>query len=864
LFVSDLHTGMIHRFALDGKELGAFDHGVTGLGAAKLAPVPFNPRNRPNIASDRFDSEKPDTWGFAPAARRVWGLAVHEGRLYYSVVSGPQIWSVGIERDGGFAADPRWELDVPAQAGPLPISDIAFSQKGAMILAQRALIAGAYDYSAFTRPGEPQVLRVWLKGPNDPQSPGRWKLVPEEYAIGFAGNDRNSNGGVALGYGYGQDGMLAPQACEAALWTTGQNLRNNPALRSQLEPGGPLVVNGLQGSPADMVRPTNTPPATSYLVDYDDKFDDPRASGHMGSVRIFAQPCASSTTVAPVATIVPIVTPIGCVGPNCRNVCTPTCVCPNGGVLKDGKCVEACEPPMVINPRTHLCECPPGTALKDGKCIPILTVAPPHSCLPPLVLDPLTGLCVPPKKECLPPLVFDPLTGLCVPPKQECVPPLVLDPVTHTCVCPPGSVMQDGKCVPQICPSPLVPGPCECPEGTVRNGQLCLPITPIDVKIEKTGGTTPYCPAPYYSFTIKVTNGPNPWPGTGNIVVTDTVPANMTFGPISAPGWSCNGLSPPAGTTFTCTYTGPAPTTNQVLPLITIPATATVGPPFPPFTNCASVAIPSSSGYTDSNSANNNSCTTVTKPSSCDCPLPQVLNSDGICACPNGQVLVGGACVPPPTTCTAPQVPNVDGICECPAPMQPGAVPGQCICPLPNVMVNGVCVQPPPVCTAPQVPNVDGICACPAPMQPGAVPGQCICPLPNVMVNGACVLPPPVCTAPQVPNVDGICACPAPMQPGPTPGSCKCPQGMTLVGGACVTPPPPVRKQTDKVKKPRACAEGTIRRGSKCVKRERSEPHVAPRDVIRGIDVFRGLGGGGGGGGRGGGGGGGGGKGGRP
>jgi hypothetical protein len=179
-------------------------------------------------------------------------------------------------------------------------------------------------------------------------------------------------------------------------------------------------------------------------------------------------------------------------------------------------------------------------------------------------------------------------------------------------------------------------------------------------------------------------------------------------------------------------------------------------------------------------------------------------------------------------------------------------------------MVNGVCVQPPPVCTAPQVPNVDGICACPAPMQPGAVPGQCICPLPNVMVNGACVLPPPVCTAPQVPNVDGICACPAPMQPGPTPGSCKCPQGMTLVGGACVTPPPPVRKQTDKVKKPRACAEGTIRRGSKCVKRERSEPHVAPRDVIRGIDVFRGLGGGGGGGGRGGGGGGGGGKGGRP
>ena len=292
LFVSDLYTGMIHRFDLDGKELSRYDHGVTGLGAAKLATVPFDPKNRPNIASERFDSEKPDTWGFAPAARRVWGLAVHEDRLYYAVVAGPQIWSVGIASDGSFAADPRWELDVPAQAGPLPVSDIAFSYQGAMILAQRGLIAGAYDYSAFTQPGEPQVLRFWLKDPNDPPSPGRWKLVPEEYAIGFAGNYRNTNGGVALGYGYGQDGTLSTTVCEAALWTTGQNLRNNPALRSQLEPGGPLVVHGLQGSPADLVRNANTPPVISYFVDYDDKFDDPRATGHIGSVRVYTTPCA--------------------------------------------------------------------------------------------------------------------------------------------------------------------------------------------------------------------------------------------------------------------------------------------------------------------------------------------------------------------------------------------------------------------------------------------------------------------------------------------------------------------------------------------------------------------------------------------
>ena len=132
--------------------------------------------------------------------------AIYLGQaVYYAVAAGPQIWSVGIARDGSFVVDPRWELDVPAQAGPLPVSDIAFSQRGAMILAQRAPIAAAYDYSAFTKPAEPRVLRFALKDRNDPPSPGSWKLVPQEYAVGFAGGYRNTNGGVAFGYGYGQD-----------------------------------------------------------------------------------------------------------------------------------------------------------------------------------------------------------------------------------------------------------------------------------------------------------------------------------------------------------------------------------------------------------------------------------------------------------------------------------------------------------------------------------------------------------------------------------------------------------------------------------------------------------------------------------
>jgi hypothetical protein len=336
LFVSDLYTGMIHRLAVaDGSEPGApYDHGLTGRSAANLPPLPFNPANRPNIANNRFNSENPDTWGFAPPERRVWGIAVQAGRLFYSVrngsaTDGPQIWSVGIAQDGSFGTDPRLEVEVAAQPGPYPVSDIAFSQNGAMILAQRAPIAASYDYSAFTQPGEPRVLRYWLKDVNDPPSPGLWKPMPEEYAIGFAGTYRNTDGGVALGYGYGPDGMINTGPCEAALWTTGQNLRNNPALRSQLEPGGPLVVHGLQGSPSDMVRSANEPPAVSYFTDYDDTFNDPRASGHMGSVRILVRPCAgqvadsgrsgSSSSGPPYVSgpqTPPTTTP-GCVGPNC-------------------------------------------------------------------------------------------------------------------------------------------------------------------------------------------------------------------------------------------------------------------------------------------------------------------------------------------------------------------------------------------------------------------------------------------------------------------------------------------------------------------------------------------------------------------
>ena len=135
------------------------------------------------------------------------------------------------------------------------------------------------------------MLRFWLKGPGEPPTPGRWKAMPEEYAVGFAGTHRNTNGGVAFGYGYDRQGNVSTSVCEFSLWTTAQNIRNAPSLRDRLTPGGPLVVHGIQGFPSSPVRPFNEPPWTSYAVEYNDTSVDPRAAGHLGSVRLYTKPC---------------------------------------------------------------------------------------------------------------------------------------------------------------------------------------------------------------------------------------------------------------------------------------------------------------------------------------------------------------------------------------------------------------------------------------------------------------------------------------------------------------------------------------------------------------------------------------------
>jgi len=266
LYVSDKDTGFIHRFDLAGNDLGTFDHGAQGRPAAGLAPVIFNFADRMDITNPAFDATDSNTWNLADNQRRVWGLAYFSGRLYYGVGDGPQIWSVGINTDGGFANDARVEIQtVP---GGFPVSDILFTPRGRMILSQRGGIQGSQNYTKYQMPKDNRVLRY------SRDETGAWIQMPEEYAIGFPVDYKNASGGVAL-------------ACDGTLWSSGDALRNDPALAASLLPGGPLVVHGLQGNKLSLVRPFNAPPKSSWFVDYDGQFADPEKAGHVGDVEVY-------------------------------------------------------------------------------------------------------------------------------------------------------------------------------------------------------------------------------------------------------------------------------------------------------------------------------------------------------------------------------------------------------------------------------------------------------------------------------------------------------------------------------------------------------------------------------------------------
>ena len=288
-FVSDRDTGLIHRLDMSGQELGVFDHGVDGRAAHDLEAVRHDPDDRADITSPDFRSDDPATWGSAALQRRIWGLAVHRGRLYYAVAEGPQIWSVEVANGGGFG-EVRWELDLPADIEPYEISDIAFTARGRMVLAQRGQPTGAYDFLKPIKSDAARVLRFRLETPANPATKSRWIADADEFAVGQTGDFRNSEGGLALGYGYTRQGGFNYRACKATLWTSGRSLRQVTKRTLLPRPAAArdetLYLDGLQGAASSLVRPENAPPRRARFIDFDGAYSAERPQGWLGDIAI--------------------------------------------------------------------------------------------------------------------------------------------------------------------------------------------------------------------------------------------------------------------------------------------------------------------------------------------------------------------------------------------------------------------------------------------------------------------------------------------------------------------------------------------------------------------------------------------------
>ena len=288
LYASDLDTGLIHRLSIaqNGADLGQFDHGVTGR-PVRNKPAFKDDGERMDITSPAFSPANPATWELTPIERRISGLAVHDGRLYYAVAEGPEIWSVGLETDGSFKSDVRFETGVESEK-PFPVMGIAFDRDGHMILAQRGDNQNDFDYSAFVTPGASQVLRYAAETPDDPKTPALWASEPDEYAVSEATGHRGSTGGLAVHYTYTADGAADLASCGGTVVMSADAF------------GPEFQARGLQLSDVGAVRPLNVPPKQSLFVDVSPGLSDPAFKGHAGGVASF-QDCSGAGDFPPVA-----------------------------------------------------------------------------------------------------------------------------------------------------------------------------------------------------------------------------------------------------------------------------------------------------------------------------------------------------------------------------------------------------------------------------------------------------------------------------------------------------------------------------------------------------------------------------------
>ena len=226
-FVADLDHGWIRRLSFSGTEvLPHFDHGTQAAS--------------PTVA----DSGTPND--LTASGRRVFGLQVFGNRLYYSVwhTGKNEIWSVGLDGSGNFILTgpngPRPEVTSPVFPTTLqndtPVTDIAFSQSGKMLVAERGLCT-AQITNLNTGPAHHSRAMEFT------QTAGIWAFN-KQYNIGPEGLPNNTEGGIDY-------------TCDDLVLATGDLYAPNGF------PNPPLIYG------VAILTPSSTGSQTSYLIDAD-------------------------------------------------------------------------------------------------------------------------------------------------------------------------------------------------------------------------------------------------------------------------------------------------------------------------------------------------------------------------------------------------------------------------------------------------------------------------------------------------------------------------------------------------------------------------------------------------------------------
>jgi hypothetical protein len=853
LFVADRQNGMIHRFNLSGQEVARYDHGVQGRQAAGLPPVAYDPSQAVSISSPQFSSEKPETWGYAAPERRVFGLAVHNGRLYYAVADQLQIWSVAINPDGSFGVDAHMEIQVPPAAGSTEISKIVFDSKGDMLLAERASPTGDYQMVALAQAGIGRVLR-YAPVPGAAGAPAGWQAVPDQYAIGFPGAMANSNGGIAIGYAYSANGQINRSACGGFLWSTGEDMRESQDanLAKLLAANGTPYLNGLQGNGIDLLAPANVPPMQTYFADYNVQYDGPAIRGYMGDIAIPME-CGQAAQ--------PFVPPLTCPPGSWFNAGTNTCIaippaCPVGQTTITGRCCPPGEQPQLngsCRKPYHPPVPPPSRCGRDyvqlpnGACCLRGQETPRGACCPLGEFPGEDGAChvVPPYYECRPGEIYDRLLNRCLTPA---CPPGLSRNREGFCACPPGDRFDDnsGRCIAQCprgeelnpftnrCSRPVV---CRNDEAINAEGR-CVPILPCppgQMPVGQRGACVPIvppCPPNQVRNAAGFCSPVRPTPCPAGQVLSPAgfcVLVPCPAGEVRNGAGACVAVirTPcPPGQVRTpqgaCVWRSQCPE-GQVHNAATGACTAQPVKPCPPGqgrTPQNACVWSSQCPEGQVHNAATGACMTVPV---AVCPAGQVRNPNGACVarpvqpCPAGQVRdKSGACVPTPAPpCPQGQMRNAAGVCVGRTP-QP--------CPVGQTRnAAGVCVTQ-PACPPGEVRNAAGACVAstPAACPPGQVHNAA----------GACIPSrPAACPPGQVRNAAGACipsrraACP-PGQARNAAGACvpstpaACPPGQVRnAAGACVPstpaacPPGQVRNAAGACipSRPAACPPGQVR-----------------------------------------------------